>query len=213
MVGGGALALAFGGPVLNFLTRGETAEQIGTFNRRTEIWTLAWRAFLDHPVFGLGFSSAKGVFFDETGLGGAHNAAVNVMIDVGLVGLLWWAGLIVGVVFALGRLWGVERRSPVLLVGATSTMRSDLVILLGVVVASLINSITTEGLGAGVNVSAIWLFLFAAWLTILQRQAATQRALTSVRSAAAPPQSTESSAPALHEATPAAPSPAVSARR
>ena len=40
------------------------------------------------PVFGLGFSSAKGVFFDETGLGGAHNAAVNVMIDVGLVELL-----------------------------------------------------------------------------------------------------------------------------
>ncbi|MET0910814.1 MAG: O-antigen ligase family protein [Ilumatobacteraceae bacterium] len=213
MVGGGALALAFGGPVLNFLTRGETAEQIGTFNRRTEIWTLAWQAFLDHPVFGLGFSSAKGVFFDETGLGGAHNAAVNVMIDVGLVGLLWWFGLIVAVVFALGRLWGIERRSPVLLAGATSTMRSDLVILLGVVVASLVNSITTEGLGAGVNVSAIWLFIFAAWLTILQRQAATQRALTSSRSAEVPTQSTESSARDPHAATPAVPIPAGHAPR
>ena len=40
-------------------------------------------------------------------------------------------------------------------------MRSDLVILLGVIVASLVNSITTEGLGAGVNVSAIWLFVIA----------------------------------------------------
>ncbi len=176
MVGGGALALAFGGPVLNFLTRGETAEQIGTFNRRTEIWTLAWASFLDHPFFGLGFASAKGVFFDETGLGGAHNAAVNVMIDVGLVGLVWWTALIVGIIFALGRLWGTERRSPTLLRGATGTMRSDLVILLGVVVASLVNSITTEGLGAGVNVSAIWLFLLAGWLTILQRSASQPRA-------------------------------------
>ncbi len=169
LVGGGALALAVGGPVLNFLMRGETAEQIGTFNRRTEIWTLAWQSFLDHPVFGLGFASAKGVFFDETGLGGAHNAAVNVMIDVGLFGLLWWTALIIAVIAALARLWSIERHSPVLLLGATSTMRSDLVILLGIMVAGLVNSITTEGLGAGVNVSAIWLFVVAAWLTILRR--------------------------------------------
>ena len=176
LVGGGALALAFGGPVLDFLMRGETAEQIGTFNRRTEIWSLAWQSFLHHPVFGLGFSSAKGVFFDETGLGGAHNAAVNVMIDVGLVGLLWWGLLISAVALALGRLWTMDRRSPVLLLGATSTLRSDLVILLGVLVASLVNSITTEGLGAGVNVSAIWLFVMAAWLTVLRREATTTRA-------------------------------------
>ena len=208
MVGGGALALAFGGPVLNFLTRGETAEQIGTFNRRTEIWSLAWASFLDHPVFGLGFASAKGVFFDETGLGGAHNAAINVMIDVGLVGLFWWTALIVAVVLALGRLWGHERRSATLLVGATSTMRSDLVILLGVVVASLVNSITTEGLGAGVNVSAMWLFIVAAWLTILQRQTAARRAVRTDRTAEVRTQSTESSAGVPLATTPAAPIPA-----
>jgi O-antigen ligase len=149
------------------LTRGETVDQIGTFNRRTEIWSLAWESFLERPFFGLGFNSAKGVFFDETGLGGAHNSVINVMIDVGLAGLIWWVVLIVASLVLLGRLRHIERRSPILLPGATGTARSDLLILIGVFVALLINSITTEGLGAGVNVMAIWLFISAAWLTIL----------------------------------------------
>jgi len=178
LVAGGALALAFGRAVLEFLTRGETVDQIGTFNRRTEIWSLAWSSFLERPIFGLGFNSAKGVFFDETGLGGAHNAAINVMIDVGLAGLVWWIALIVGSLAVLGRLRGIERRSPVLLDGATGTARSDHLILIGVFSAMLINSITTEGLGAGVNVSAMWLFVTAAWITILAR---TGRAARSAR--------------------------------
>jgi O-antigen ligase len=178
LVIGGALALAFGRQVLEFLTRGESVDQIGTFNRRTEIWSLAWESFLQRPVFGLGFNSAKGVFFDETGLGGAHNAAINVMIDVGLVGILWWAALIVGAIVVLRRLQAVERRSPVLLLGATGSARSDHLILIGVFTAMLVNSITTEGLGAGVNVSAIWLFVVCAWLTILDRD---QRAVRSAR--------------------------------
>ncbi len=170
LVIGGALALAFGRPVLEFLTRGETVDQIGTFNRRTEIWSLAWESFLQRPLFGLGFNSAKGVFFDETGLGGAHNAAINVMIDVGLAGLIWWVALIVGCLVVLGRLRRSERRSPVLLAGATGTARSDHLVLLGLFTAMLVNSITTEGLGAGVNVSAIWLFVAAAWLTLLDQE-------------------------------------------
>jgi len=169
LVVGGALALAFGRQVLEFMTRGETVDQIGTFNRRTEIWSLAWQSFLEHPFFGLGLSSAKGVFFDETGLGGAHNAAINVMIDVGLAGLVWWFALLIGSLVVLGRLRGVERRSSVLLLGATGPARSDTLILIGLFTAMLVNSITTEGLGAGVNVSAIWLFVTAAWLTILDR--------------------------------------------
>lgn len=167
LIAGGAFALAFGRQILEFLTRGETVDQLGTFNRRTEIWTLAWESFLERPFFGLGFNSAKGVFFDETGLGGAHNSVINVMIDVGLAGLIWWALLILSALVLLGRLRRIERRSPVLLPGATGTARSDELILIGVFVALLINSITTEGLGAGVNVMAIWLFLSCAWLTLL----------------------------------------------
>ncbi|HUS42090.1 MAG TPA: O-antigen ligase family protein [Ilumatobacteraceae bacterium] len=178
LIAGGAFALAFGRQILEFLTRGETVDQIGTFNRRTEIWSLAWESFLERPLFGLGFNSAKGVFFDETGLGGAHNSVINVMIDVGLAGLIWWTLLVVSALVLLGRLLRRERRSPVLLVGATGTARSDELILVGIFVALLINSITTEGLGAGVSVMAIWFFLSCAWLTILDadQRTATHRA-------------------------------------
>lgn len=188
LVAGGALALAFGRPVLEFLTRGETVDQIGTFNRRTEIWSLAWSSFLDRPIFGLGFNSAKGIFFDETGLGGAHNAAINVMIDLGVAGLIWWTSLIIGAIVVLCRLRTAERRSPVLLDGASGTARFDSLILIGVFTSMLINSITTEGLGAGVNVSAIWLFVCAAWLTILARndRAARRRVRQPVRRSVRP---------------------------
>jgi len=180
LIAGGAFSLVFGRQILEFLTRGETVDQIGTFNRRTEIWSLAWDSFLQRPFFGLGFNSAKGVFFDETGLGGAHNSVINVMIDVGLAGLIWWTALIVAALVLLGRLRRVERRSPTLLPGATGTARSDHLILIGVFIALLINSITTEGLGAGVNVMAIWLFLSAAWSTILDAdQRRTGRSTTS----------------------------------
>ena len=175
LIAGGAFALAFGRQILEFLTRGESVDQIGTFNRRTEIWSLAWDSFLERPFFGLGFNSAKGVFFDETGLGGAHNSVINVMIDVGLVGLVWWVLLVTSALVLVGRLRRIERRSSVLLPGATGTARNDQLILIGVFVALLINSITTEGLGAGVNVMAIWLFLSCAWLTLLD---ADQRAVT-----------------------------------
>jgi len=80
-VGAGAFMFAFGGPILSFLLRTESTQSITTLNRRTEIWSLAWESFLDNPLQGLGFASARGVFYDDTGLGGAHNALINVMID------------------------------------------------------------------------------------------------------------------------------------
>lgn len=93
-----------------------------------------------------------------------------MMIDVGLIGLIWWTALIVGSIVVLGRLRTAERRSSVLLDGASGSARSDHLILIGVLTAMLVNSITTEGLGAGVSVAAIWLFVCAAWLTILDRE-------------------------------------------
>ena len=57
--------------------------------------------------------------------------------------------------------------------GGAGSVRADHLILMGIFVASLLNSVTTEGLGAGVNVAAIWLFLCVAWLTILGRKPAS----------------------------------------
>lgn len=186
VVAGAALVLAFGGPIIEFLTRGESAESIGTFNRRTEIWTLAWESFLDRPLHGLGFTSAKGVFFDETGLGGAHNAVINVMIDAGLAGLIWWCLLLGASMVVLNRQWAHRRVSPTRS-GAAGTAHADHLIMMGIYVASIINSVTTEGLGAGVNVSMIWWLVTVAWLGALERPDARSAALPTVPVPAAVP--------------------------
>ena len=129
---------------------------------------MAWESFLTRPLHGLGFTSAKGVFFDETGLGGAHNAVVNVMIDAGLAGLIWWSLLLGASIVVLNRQWAHRRVSPTHS-GAAGTAHADHLIIMGIYVASVVNSVTTEGLGAGVNVSAIWWLITVAWLTILER--------------------------------------------
>lgn len=155
-----ALALTVGQPILDYLSRGEDAETIATFNRRTEIWSLAGDTFLERPLHGVGFTAARGVFYDETGLGGAHNAYVNVAVDAGLVGLFWWVGLL-GLI--LTGAWRLRRR-----IGRSGDPRRfDIVTILGVMACQLVNGVTSESLGAAVSIGGIFLFITAAWLVVV----------------------------------------------
>ena len=91
------------------------------------------------------------------------------MIDVGLVGLFWWL-LAIGVTVVAIRRLRVRQRTDLarrhrLACAPTGSSSS------GSSTASLFNSITTEGLGAGVNVSAIWWFVAMAWAVVLDRTA------------------------------------------
>lgn len=155
-----AILVTSGHVVLEFLTRGESTQKIASFNRRTEIWSLAWEEFLRHPLHGLGFTAARGVFYDETGLGGAHNAYINVAIDVGLVGLLFWVGLIWATFSTLRRVRAIRR-------ARNQPTTFDEVTVMGLMIAHLINGVTTEGLGGGVSALALMLFLTGAWALAL----------------------------------------------
>ena len=66
-----AVALAFGPTIVAYVLRDNDVAELATFNRRTEIWTLAWESFLRHPLQGRGFNQAGigGLFF-EKGKGG-----------------------------------------------------------------------------------------------------------------------------------------------
>jgi O-antigen/teichoic acid export membrane protein/O-antigen ligase len=158
-----AAALAAGSVVMAFVQRGEDASRITTLNRRTEIWVLAWESFLRHPLDGRGFTAASGVFYDavaeggEKPLGGAHNAYVEVITDVGLIGFTWWAGLIFMTILGISRLH--RRNGPTVEVTAMA----------GLMACLLLNAVTIEGLGAGVSAPAIMLFVTAAWVCISQR--------------------------------------------
>jgi O-antigen/teichoic acid export membrane protein len=158
-----AAALAAGSVVMAFVQRGEDASRITTLNRRTEIWVLAWESFLRRPLDGRGFTAASGVFYDavaeggEKPLGGAHNAYVEVITDVGLIGFTWWAGLIAMTIVGIARLH--RRNGPTVEVTAMA----------GLVTCLLLNAVTIEGLGAGVSAPAIMLFVTAAWVCIAWR--------------------------------------------
>ena len=159
VVGVVAIALAFGPTIVAYVLRDNDVAQLATFNRRTEIWTLAWQSFLTHPVQGRGFTAARGVFFEQTKLGGAHNAYINVIVDLGLVGVFWWAGLIGMIIAGVARL---RRRSQRM--WWASAVRFDAITIIGIMTAQLINGLTAEWLGNGISVGSMMLFVTGAWV-------------------------------------------------
>ncbi|MDQ3574723.1 MAG: O-antigen ligase family protein, partial [Actinomycetota bacterium] len=88
------IAVLFGQQIVDFLQRGESTEQISTFNSRTALWDIALDLFSQRPLFGYGLTASRGAFLDALALGGAHNGFVNVLVDAGLVGALWWLALL-----------------------------------------------------------------------------------------------------------------------
>lgn len=175
-----AVAVAFGGSIVAFLARGESAAKLASFNRRTEIWSLAVDRFLERPLHGLGFTAGRGVFFKDTGLGGAHNAYINVIVDVGLIGMVFWSGIIAATFVSLMRASAARRRR-----GRPTGF--DEVTIAGLLVAMLVNAVTTEGLGGGVSALAFILFLVGGWSAVVEREARKPAASERRPIGAAPP--------------------------
>ncbi|GAA2422072.1 hypothetical protein GCM10010191_37170 [Actinomadura vinacea] len=150
--------LAFSDKIMAFVARGETAEKLASLNSRTELWTLAMQAYREQPIFGHGLGASRGLFLDDIGLGGGHNAFINAMVDNGTVGL----AIFVVLLFTIGFVG--------LLLVRNRTLRTDAGMLLGILVFFLVNSITTEYLAAPANVSGIWLMVLIAWTEVLRRQ-------------------------------------------
>jgi exopolysaccharide production protein ExoQ len=148
--------LLAGARITDFLARGQTPEQVLTLNSRTILWEAASEHITARPFLGHGLTSARSLFIEDLGLGGAHNAAVEVAVSNGLVGLAWWLGILTLIVVGLIRLR--PRGNP-----ATA----DVVLLSGLVTFLLVNGITTEGMGEPANVQSLWLFLVAGWVVKL----------------------------------------------
>ena len=166
VLGGLALTLAVaaiiaGERVVEYFVRGESAERMATLNSRTTLWSEAYEAIGEQPVFGYGLSASRGLFLDETGLGRGHNALLNVGVDLGLLGLLVWGGLLLSVVVLVARVPYADPRGAGV----------DRALVLSVITFLLVGGIFSEGLGAVANIAANWLFLLVAWAVVLSRSA------------------------------------------
>ncbi len=150
-----------GHKIVAYYLRDTDASKIASFNNRTEVWDIAIAKFESRPLHGLGLTASRSVFLDETGLGGAHNAYINVLVDVGLLGMFWWGGLLLLVIAGGWRVRRKVRRTP-----GAEPLTFDAVTIVGLMVCQMINGITAEYVGAGVSAPALMLYLTGAWVVL-----------------------------------------------
>jgi hypothetical protein len=85
------LALTGSSAIESFFARGESLQQLSTLNSQ-------------HSLYGFGLTASRGLFLDSIGLGGGHNAVVNLLIDNGVLGALVWLTLLVTILVTATRL-------------------------------------------------------------------------------------------------------------
>ena len=148
---------AFGSLILLYLGRGEDPSKLATLNERTNLWAIAFQRVAERPITGYGLGASRGLFLDSLKLGGGHNAFVNVLVDVGVIG---FAAFVAVLTFIVCKLWRYRR--------GTFGHR-DALILLPVFVALLVNSITAEFLAVPANHASLWLMMLCGWIAVLDR--------------------------------------------
>lgn len=148
-----ALVVLGRGSFESFLLRGESTEQLRSLNSRTDLWSEAVDLVSDAPLHGRGYFSARELFLESIGLGGAHNAYIEVLVSAGLVGIA-----VLG--FVLIRTTGLLRRLG----------RDPQRALVGALFAGLAaNGLTTQYWAQGGTGSNVWFLLVLGWVAAMWR--------------------------------------------
>lgn len=158
------VALSATSTIFEFFARGESAEQLASLNSRTLLWEQAFELAGERPLYGYGLTASRGLFLDTIGLGGGHNAFINLLVDTGVLGVLAWLALIIGILVTATRRMRLY-----------AEMRVDRIIVLAVLSAMLANSIFVESLGTPANATSTWLFVLLAWANMTPRPSRAER--------------------------------------
>ncbi|MGQ0715402.1 MAG: O-antigen ligase family protein [Gemmatimonadaceae bacterium] len=94
---------------------------VGSESGRLEIWKRGVKVLARHPITGVGlgqFATADGTFKSQAGLGDkswhtAHNAPLQVGVEIGVIGLVAFFSLFVPTILAARRARGLARRGVV----------------------------------------------------------------------------------------------------
>jgi O-antigen ligase len=125
-----------------YFVRGQSNQLFSSLSGRTQAWGAAFALFQQAPITGHGFAAAARL--EILGPGGAsnlHGAVFDVLVGVGLLGLVPWAGSIIWTLLRAVRL--PFRPS------ANSDSRSDRMInaeIIGLFMLVLIRALTSSGL-------------------------------------------------------------------
>jgi len=137
--------------IARLLFRGETADTLLQLNGRVELWDAARSSIAAHPLLGYGFQASRGILLDAaTWAAYAHNALLQTILDLGVVGAVALVSiLVIGFVgFARG--------------GHGSWTRTTAGVLL---VFLAFNSISSESFSAAPGFETLMLFIcvLACW--------------------------------------------------
>ena len=126
-----------------YLVRGQSKELFTSLSGRTQGWEAAWASFQQSPVIGHGFAAAaRAEILGTTGASTLHGAIFDVIVGVGLLGLIPWVAAILWTSLRLLRL---ARRGHSRWENATLN-RSARAEMLGVLSLILVRSTTSSGL-------------------------------------------------------------------
>lgn len=126
-----------------YVVRGQSAELFTSLSGRTLAWQAAWAAFQESPILGHGFAAAaRAEILGATGASTLHGAVFDVLVGVGLLGLVPWAAAIGWTSFRLVRLGVGARVSR----DGDGSERSAIAEMLGILALIIVRSTTSSGL-------------------------------------------------------------------
>ncbi len=160
------LSTSLTGTAEQYLMRGQSTELFTSLSGRTQGWKAAWTLFQQSPIFGLGFAAASRVMILGTaGASTLHGSVFDVLVGVGLLGLIPWAVAIIWISIRLLRL--SYSRNPWFRTPSGRSIQAEMV---GVLVLLLIRSSTSSGLAMHEH-SLMLLFALAAYTASMTRAA------------------------------------------
>lgn len=151
-----------------YVVRGQSTQLMTSLSGRTQGWEAAWQSFLESPITGHGYAAAARVEILGTGSGAAstlHGAVFDVLVGVGLLGLIPWTLGIVLTATLLFKL-GFKRHAWL----RTSPGRGIHAEMMGMMALLLVRATTSSGL-------AIHEHTFMLFLVILAYTYALRRAI------------------------------------
>jgi len=131
------------------------ADPEGSAAERWEIQKVAWKIYLDHPVFGVGlggYETANAAYAPNLGFRDTHNTYLNLGAEVGTVGLGLWLSMVAATLTAT-RKARRARESPL---GAVDTIWLE-----RAVIALLISGM----FGTWSGFTVLYIFLGVVWST------------------------------------------------
>jgi hypothetical protein len=158
-----------GNRIIYFVFRGQTTEEFVNMTGRTSLWDVAIDFLMQRPLLGYGYVAARDVLLQQVNWGGhAHNALIDSLFSVGLVGaaLLWTSFLVV-----LGASFLRTMRTHPAAVGHHAMVCCGTVFL-------LFNAIAGDSFAGVPSYEPMLLFLFVLSHDALTREKAGRRIVT-----------------------------------